>query len=61
MSDEEWWEIRLAFQRDVRKLKQLLATNPAAFWKYPSVGKCGERLRSYLEKTAEMNRKDPFG
>lgn len=61
VSFEEWQEIRIAHDKEVEKLKELYARSPAAFWKYPSVGKCSERLRAYLDKTAEIRANDPFG
>jgi hypothetical protein len=61
MTDEEWYEMRLQFNQEVEKLGELYRKNQAAFWKYPSVGKCSERQRAYLEKTKEMNGRDPFG
>lgn len=61
MSDEEWMEMRAAFEREVRRLHQLYERSPALFWREPNVGKCSERQRRYLEKNAEMVAKDPWG
>lgn len=55
LSDEEWYEMRLRFNKEVARLKELYQRNPALFWKEPSVGKCSARDRAYLEKTKEMN------
>lgn len=62
MSFEEWLEMRLAFEKDVTKMKELYKTNPFLFWNtFTNVGKCSERQRAYLEKDAEIRGNDPLG
>jgi uncharacterized coiled-coil protein SlyX len=48
---EEWLEIKMAFDKEVKRLSAL---PPAVFWKQTNVGKCSERMRAYLEKSKEL-------
>lgn len=61
MSYEEWLEMRIAFEKDVAKMTELLRTNEFLFWKAPRVEKCSERQRAYLEKSAEIRENDVMG
>ena len=60
MSFEEWLEIKTAFDKEVLMLRALYKESPFKFWKYPNVGKCSERMRDYLDKTAELQREATF-
>ncbi len=62
MSYEEWLEMRIAFEKDVEKMTKLYKENPFLFWnRFTNVGKCSERQRAYLEKSAEVRENDIFG
>lgn len=60
MSLEEWIEIKTAFDVEVALCRHLLTNDPFKFWKHPSVGKCSERMRDYLDKTAELRAEAKF-
>jgi hypothetical protein len=62
MSYEEWLEMRIQFEKDVKAMGELYRKNPFQFWnKATNVQRCSERQRAYLDKAAELREKDPFG